>query len=91
MKPDNNCGSCVVWLAYGEPEGLSPREAEEKYCSKCSRKIEEEKKMTYKVTATVTMIVEAEDKEEAEQKATDGEWIEETLEVNEVEEIEYDG
>ena len=47
--------------------------------------------MTYKVTATVTMIVEAEDKNEAEQKAVDGEWLEETLEVNEVEEVEYDG
>lgn len=47
--------------------------------------------MTYKVTATVTMIVEAEDEEEAEQKATDGEWVEEMLKVNEVEEIEYDG
>ena len=90
MKPDNNCGSCVVWLAYGEPEGLSPKEAEETYCSKCSRKIEEEKKMTYKVTATVVILVEADDREEAEEKALDGEWLEESIAVNTIEEADYE-
>lgn len=48
--------------------------------------------MTYKVTvtATVTMIVEADSKAEAEEKANDSEWLGESIEVTNVEECDYE-
>ena len=33
--PNNQCGSCSVWLACGEPEGVSRMRAISEYCSKC--------------------------------------------------------
>ena len=35
MKPDNNCGECIVWLALGEDGGITREEAIEKHCYKC--------------------------------------------------------
>lgn len=33
--PNNNCGSCNVWLAMNEPEGVSRMVAIDEYCCNC--------------------------------------------------------
>lgn len=37
MIQNNNCGSCIYWLAFGEENGISTEEELNKYCieAKC--------------------------------------------------------
>ena len=41
-QPNNYCGECPVWLAIDSEDGITLKEALEKYCCKCRAEVDSE-------------------------------------------------